>query len=325
MPGSELVEARKAWSENKVDQFRQAVLALSAVTDHDDLCIYVTGSFGRLEASLHSDLDLFFVKDNIVAEGGMSRIDQIMMDAALISTCRSMGFPDFSGDGEYLQVHYLSKMRGHLGGRSDDYENLFTARLLLLLESLPIYNDTLYHSVLREITGSYFRDYEAHEGDFQPTFLMNDILRFWKTLCLNYEHSRNNATNDEAEVRKSQLRNIKLKFSRMLTCFSLVIPLAVPRQSISVDDCVRLMGERPLERLRKVALDHDEVRLWDTLVEEYGWFLDKTGRSRDEVLDWVGSIPDRQEAHDRAARFGDNMYQLLSSIAEPATMKVLVI
>ena len=325
MPESALIDERKAWSEEKINEFRQAVLALPDVTMHNDLCIYVTGSFGRLEASQYSDLDLFFVKENGSKEVRMSRIDEILMDAALISTCRTMGFPEFSGDGEYLQVHYLQDMRDRLGGRYDDYENLFTARLLLLLESLPIYNEALYGNVLREITESYFRDYEAHERDFQPTFLTNDILRFWKTLCLNYENSRNNATGDETEVRKSQLRNIKLKFSRMLTCFSLVIPLAVPRQSISIDDCVQLMQERPLERLRKVASDHDQGELWDALAEEYGWFLDKTGRGRTDVLHWIGSVADRQEAHERAGRFGDNMYQLLSSVADPATMKVLVI
>ena len=325
MPGSELIEERKAWSESKINQFRRAVKALPEVFGHNGLCIYVTGSFGRLEASEHSDLDLFFVKDSPLEDVQMSRIDEILMDAALIATCRNMGFPDFSGDGEYLEVHYLHKMRRHLGGRSDDYENLFTARLLLLLENLPIYNEVLYQSVLRQITESYFRDYGRHEGDFQPTFLMNDILRFWKTLCLNYEHSRNNLTNDETEIRKSQLRNMKLKFSRMLTCFSLVIPLAVPRQSISIDDCVQLMQERPLERLQKVALDRDKVGLWDALSEEYGWFLDRTGRSRDEVLHWIGSGPNRSEAETRAGRFGDTMYSLLSSVAEPATMRVLVI
>ena len=256
----------------------------------------------------------------------MTRIDKTLMDASLITKCRDMRFPEFSGDGEYLEVHGLKDMRENLGGRSDDYENLFTARLLLLLESIPIYNEQLYEEVVSEITESYFRDFPDHVEDFRPTFIVNDILRFWKTLCLNYEHSRNTSSNsDETEVSKSHLRNLKLKFSRMLTCFSLVIPLAVPRDSIEPEVCVKFMQQRPLDRLRSVALESMNDELWDRLSEDYSWFLDTTGRCREDVLSWIGSETNRKEARSRAGRFGNTMYELLNSIAEPATMRYLVI
>ena len=325
MPKSDLVVERKKWSESRIGEFSEAVSALPDVTKHDDLCIYVTGSFGRLEASEHSDLDLFFIKRSAQSHAEMSRIDKTLMDASLIWKCHDMGFPEFSGDGEYLEVHYLPDMLDLLGGRRDDYENLFTARLLLLLESLPIYNDSLYRDVLHKITESYFRDYQDHEADFRPTFLANDILRFWKTLCLNYEHSRNSLGPEGPEAQKSQLRNLKLKFSRMLTCFSLVIPLAVPRPSIGLDECVRLMEERPLKRLETVAIDCNKDALWHELAGEYSWFLETTGRSRDDVLSWLGSSSNRSEALKRVGNFGDTMYQLLVAVANPETMRYLVI
>lgn len=322
---SNLIDERKVWSEVKIENFRQVVRNLPEVTEHDDLCIYVTGSFGRLEASEYSDLDLFFIKSDELRQGGMSRIGGILMNAAFIKACRDMGFPEFSGDGEYLEVHYLDKMLKQLGGRMDDYDNLFTARLLLLLESRPIYNEQLYEETLHKIIGSYFRDYQDHEDSFRPTFLVNDILRFWKTLCLNYEHGRNRFNVDDAEAQKSQLRNLKLKFSRMLTCFSLVIPLAVSRTSIGLDECIQLAQQRPLDRLRNVAFDTDNGALWDTLDEEYSWFLERTGQNRDEVINWVGSSSNRQEGLERAGRFGDAMYELLNTVAKPETMRYLVI
>ena len=325
MPGSSLIEERKKWSASRIDDFSKGVSALPEVTKHADLCIYVTGSFGRLEASEHSDLDLFFIKRKSQGISEMSRIDKTMMDASLIKKCENMGFPEFSGDGEYLEIHYLEDMLEFLGGRTDDYKNLFTARLLLLLESLPIHNPCLYQEFLCEIAGSYFRDYQDHEADFRPTFLVNDILRFWKTLCLNYEHSRNNLSDNLAETRKSQLKNLKLKFSRMLTCFSLVIPLAAPRPSIGLDDCVSLMQERPLDRLRKVATDYNEDALWDKLAGEYGWFLETTGQNRNDVLNWLGSSSNRSEAIKRAQNFGGAMFGLLNAVVKPETMKYLVI
>lgn len=216
-------------------------------------------------------------------------------------------------------------MRQHLGGRRDDYENLFTARLLLLLESQPIYNESLYGEVLRDITLSYFRDYEDHEKDFRPTFLVNDILRFWKTLCLNYEHSRNVAQDDDMELRKNYLKNLKLKFSRMLTCFSLVIPLAMPRGSLEPEECVLLMRKRPLERLQSIAIESDCNAIWEKLANDYAWFLEATGRPRDQVLDWLGSSQNRIEALDRARVFGMSMYELLVTVSNPETLRYLVI
>ena len=324
MPGSKLIDERKRWSRGRLNAFREAVLALPEVNAHADLCIYVTGSFGRHEASEYSDLDLFFIRTDEPTHADMSRIQKTLMDA-LIRKCREMEFPEFSGDGEYLEVHRLQDMQENLGGRSDDYENLFTARLLLLLESLPIHNDQLYEKALQDITESYFRDYPDHEEDFRPTFLVNDILRFWKTLCLNYEHSRNSLAVDGTDGQKSALRNLKLKFSRMLTCFSLVIPLAVARTSIGPQECVSLIQERPLDRLKNAATASKRPELWETLSGDYCWFLELTGQSRDSVLDWIGSRDNREQAFDRAKRFGHTMYELLVAVAAPETQRYLVI
>ena len=326
MSASELVEQRRQWSQAKIDTLGETLSALPEVSKHTDLCIYVTGSFGRLEASEHSDLDLFFINRINVGDSDMPRIQKTLMDASLIRTCESMGFPEFSGDGEYLEIHDLQTMLRNLGGREDDYHNLFTARLLLLLESLPLYNEELFERALQALTESYFRDYPEHVKDFRPTFLVNDILRFWKTLCLNYEHRRNIPPSGDIEANsKSHLRNLKLKFSRMLTCFSLVIPLAVPRDSIDPTECVRLMRARPLERLHKVAVESKQSTLWDKLLDDYAWFLESTGRPRDEVLEWIGKPDNRQEAQDRADTFGYTMYQLLAAVSTPNILRYLVI
>ena len=325
MSGAELLSQRKEWSLCKLTSFKTEVASLDDINTHTDLCIYVTGSFGRLEASSESDLDLFFIKAGTQADEPMSHIDKTLMDASLIQACRRMNFPEFSGDGKYLEIHHLQDITKNLGGRSDDFDNSFTARLLLLLESLPVYNDALYDDFIQEITKAYFRDYPDHENNFRPTFLVNDIIRFWKTLCLNYEHSRNEPNRDEVEIRKSQLKNLKLKFSRMLTCFSLVIPLAVPRTSMEPETCVALMQERPLERLRIVAENSGHSELWDTLAEDYGWFLNLTGQPQDDVLDWVGSSDNRIQAFGRARQFGDRMYSLLTEVASPEARRYLVI
>jgi hypothetical protein len=77
-----------------------------------------------------------------------------------------------------------------LGCASDNSLNAFTARMLLLLESQPVSDETVYTRLRQRIVGFYYRDFDDHNETFLPTFLLNDILRFWRTLTLNYEHHR---------------------------------------------------------------------------------------------------------------------------------------
>ena len=184
-------------------------------------CVYATGSFGRCEASAHSDLDLFIVgkRDGIEELDGkegslLKHLDEICIKAALIDVTRQLGIPEFSGDGRYL-VHYsVHDFTKTLGTPEDDVTNTFTARLLLLLESCPLLEDQVYREIIEEVIGAYWGDYEDHKTDFMPAFLANDILRLWRTFCVNYEAG---TTKIPAEQRaKRRLKNYKLKHSRTL-------------------------------------------------------------------------------------------------------------
>lgn len=69
-------------------------------------CVYATGSFGRFEASVDSDLDLFIAgkKNGEPNQEGkeaslLKRLDEICIKADLIDATRKLGFPEFSGDG----------------------------------------------------------------------------------------------------------------------------------------------------------------------------------------------------------------------------------
>src|SRR4029077_1082056 len=111
-----------------------------------------------------SDLDLFFVSDG---EQPVDRTAKTLIDAELIKITREMGFPPFSNDAQYLEIHSLQEMLEKLGGPEDDFRNFFTARMLLLLESRPVYGDVAYKRILTKIINAYFRDYHDHTGDFR--------------------------------------------------------------------------------------------------------------------------------------------------------------
>ena len=113
---------------------------------NNSLCIYTTGSYGRLEASENSDMDLFFIDTD--ENSPTSNIDKTLINAQVINICRAMKLPEFSKDGGYLTIHNINDIVKELGSPADDYKNYFTARMLLLLESKPIYNE-IYSKITR--------------------------------------------------------------------------------------------------------------------------------------------------------------------------------
>lgn len=279
------------------------------------LAIYATGSYGRREASQYSDLDLFFVAQG---EQPISKICKTLIDAELIRITREVGLPEFSGDGQYLEIHSLDSMKKHLGTRRDDYENLFTARLLLLLESVPVCHDEAYDAIVKATVDTYFRDFSQHESDFRPLFLLNDIVRFWRTVCLNYESGRAAPDTDEVKY-KARVKNLKLKFSRSFTCFSAIMHLVQGKPGISPDGILEVVRLSPAQRIESAAaaLPGGDT-LASAVFDEYGWFLEQTGREVVEVVDWMRDEHNHATAMEHADRFGEALYRLVFGIAENA-------
>jgi predicted nucleotidyltransferase len=174
---SDLLKERRDFSAGRLQELQRRISTVRELAEHTNLSIYVTGSYGRLEAHSGSDLDLFFISDGDTA---VDRTTKILIDAELIRMASGMGFPPFSNDAQYLEKHSLNEMLDKLGGAEDDFKNFFTARMLLLLESRPVYGEAAYKRILTEIIGAYFRDYHDHTGDFRPLFLVNESSAFGK-------------------------------------------------------------------------------------------------------------------------------------------------
>ena len=257
----------------------------------------------------------------------ISKLDEIRLYAKLIDCVEEQKLPGFSNDGEYLTVHYLDDIHTALGSPSDDYRNFFTTRMLLLLESRSLFNDCVYKNAINETIDSYYRDYHDHEKDFRPVFLINDIIRFWKTLCLNYEHRRNRKNLNEEQKNKNHLKNLKLKFSRMLTCFSAVPLLVRDRSVIDPEKLSEIIHKSPLERLNQTTEFIPDINeLVAEIEKNYVWFLDATNKLPSEAATWISDDETRNEAFDRARKFGGDMYKLLvKSTTETDLLRYIVL
>ena len=316
-PLPEELGRRREFSCRRMNELRIKLGQLDEVARFPKLAIYATGSYARNEASEYSDIDLFFLHSGSKTQEKTSRLNELRLFARVIESVEGMHFPTFSNDGEYIKLLFLEEMLEMLGGREDDFHNYFTARMLLLLESTPLVNDVLYAQVMETIVGAYFRDYPDHTSDFRPVFLINDILRFWKTLCLNYEHRRNRPGDDPEQRRKQHVKNFKLKFSRMITCFGTIAAVCALPAPIETHHIMALTRKMPLERLvDAIEPFRDLSSLRDEIIKDYVWFMEQTGLSTEELRGRFVTPQEKREMFRRADTFGARVFDALNFVSE---------
>jgi predicted nucleotidyltransferase len=306
---------RALYSQMRLEELRGRLDRAPQVQDLTGFTIFSAGSYGRLEASPHSDIDLFFLYQGHRSEQSEPQTAELRLFGALIEMVGDMHFPKFSNDCQYLRALSLADVLKHLGGPYDDYHNHFTLRMLLLLESKCLYGTEAYNHIIREIVTSYYRDYPDHQASFEPWFLLNDIGRFWKTLLLNYEHKRNTLPTDDAEKTKQKVRNFKLKFSRMMTCFATIAALGSSARPVTEDIVMDVIGLTPRQRLERVAEQRTDAKTAiQRVLDDYAWFLEQTALAADDLRGMFADKSRRAAMFERANTFGDKMYEILATI-----------
>ena len=320
-----LLSERSVYSGSKLDILRSHLAKSKHVGEFRRLTIYTAGSYGRLEASPHSDIDLFFVVAAPKNSFQEIRVPEIRLLSEIVDIGDKMSFPKFSNDGQFLKILFSDDMLENLGSPEDDYQNHFTARMLLLLEGRVVFGDATYKRLLSQTIATYFRDYPHHPEDFRPTFLINDILRFWKTLCLNYEHKRNEESS-RLKV-KHKIKNFKLGFSRLLTCFATVAALSTFRQTVTPQNVLKICHMTPSERLITAAGSNSNARAKVVeALELYAWFLNKTALSTVQLEKHFALKPNRVEAFGKAREFGNKIFDILQILdRDHRSMRYLVV
>lgn len=319
---SEIYRLRARVSANKLKLLSQQLANDTAVRPFEDrLAVFCAGSYAREEASEHSDIDLFFVYAQNSQPAEQQHTKELSLFGRLIEVAKGLDFPAFSNDSQYLETHKAEDVLATMGSRDDDARNYFTLRMLMILESKCILNVNAYDRVLTDFMGAYYRDYPDHSETFEPTFLLNDIGRFWKTLLLNYENRRlqrpadGESAEDEDKKIQQKVRNYKLKYSRMTTCFATVAALGSMESPVQLEHAKAIVSRTPRQRLEYVVERQPELQdAVQELIDGYSGFLTMTELPTVELQSHFRDKARKTELFREAENYGSAMFRLLQQL-----------
>lgn len=267
--------------------------------DDPNCAVVVTGSLGRGEANDGSDADWFLLVD------GPSDPSHARLAREIGPRIRSVVAKDVGPTGTFGEIVPSHDLVHYIAGTRDTNKNL-TRRMLLLAESRALTNPMVRERVIRNVLARYVlhdRPVSNKQGRYDPIphFLLNDVVRYWRTVASDYASKMWERTQQGWGI-----RNVKLRFSRkllfvwgLLASFSgplfdagLLAPAAREEEFLMLLlDLIREQTEvSPLELLARVAAA-DGVKE-DTARDIFGAYDEFLGALADpERREHLESIP----------------------------------
>lgn len=218
-------------------------IARAEFGNETEFLIGVNGSFARREATRASDVDFFFlaVTPDVLplrkVRERKATFEELLEKNLNIRLPASEGVFD-----KPLAVDKICE----IGGLKDKNVTI-TRRMLLLLEGEWVFNEKAFHAVRDRLLDEYLRNDPG--SDKICMFLLNDIIRYWRTICIDLEHK-----SDTGE-KPREIRLIKLRFARLLLYASGVFAighgygLSAAEKKVSL---VELFGMSPIDRIEEI-------------------------------------------------------------------------
>jgi predicted nucleotidyltransferase len=251
----------------------------------EDTNLVVFGSLARGEWTSKSDLDWTYLID------GEVNADHLRISQRINTILGEKKFVDPGPTGTFGNMAFSHEIVHQIGGQSDTNKNT-TQRVLLLLESCFIGKRGEAHErIIRAIINRYLEEDDHHlMSDSKryrvPRFLLNDLVRFWRTMAVDFASKQR-----DRGGKGWGLRNAKLRMSRKLIfasglaiCFGVTLdPKLNCHISTDKDDIKLNLINHIRERIRFTPLEvlsnfmkQYEVpdRIAKKLFHSYAEFLD---------------------------------------------------
>lgn len=203
----------KAYSGNLLEKCRSFFDARIAELKLDPgaICVAATGSVGRHEALEASDLDLIVISKLPQTPKGCAAEQTDLLYKRFTEGLSAYLDIDVSEGRSVMGAVALDDLADSdkIGGDHDDRIAL-TRRTLVLTESAKA-GGTLS---LREVRRQILEAYSPNEDNYHPLPLCNDVARYYRQLCIDYNQKHKTADREWAE------KNVKLRHSRKFWYFT---------------------------------------------------------------------------------------------------------
>ena len=249
------------------------------------------GSLARDEWTSGSDVDWAFLVD------GQADPEHFRLEQLIAETIRDTKYVKPGDTGTFAAMVSSHELIHYVGGTEDSNQNL-TRRILLLLESTSLTDPVVHERVVKAILKRYIVCDPAVSSLDQrpfrvPRFLLNDMVRYWRTVAVDYASKK-----WQQREKKWALRNVKLRMSRklffvkgLLICFDCELNpdgYALPEEAdsevaeaILATRCFHLSRMTPLDLLCSTLLERCGRETAEKIVSAYDSFL---GKLHDEQI-----------------------------------------
>lgn len=256
----------------------------------EDTSLVVFGSLARGEWTSKSDLDWTYLID------GGANSDHLRISQEIQRHLKEAEYAGPGPTGIFGNMAFSHDIIHQIGGQYDTNKNT-TQRILLLLESCPIGKRTeAYERVIRGVINRYLEE-DVHPliRDSRryrvPRFLLNDIVRFWRTMAVDFASKQRDRAGEGWGLRNAKLRmSRKLIFaSGLLVCFGTTLDPDLNDQISTDQDAIKLklvnyIRDRVrLSPLQILAKSVEQYEVPDTTAKElFGAYAEFLGLLDDE-------------------------------------------
>ena len=278
--------------------------------------VILLGSIARRESTIASDCHYY-----ILQNGASPEVTRKLIDAAERVRERH-GIKESGGQGVFGKIVIAPNLYESIGLEVDSNNNM-TRRILLLAESEPVTVGETHKEVIDNIILRYCSDYlppNRKEDDpvKVPRYLLNDLVRYWRTMAVDFGTKRWQTSKDETNVRLAKLMiTRKILFAGPLATL-LLVPQKIRKNKELAEYLKQSFEKSPLAQLTGTLdlLNNISKTALKELLRSYDEFIKILSSPKErEILEGLGKGKGQDsETWKKCKRLGETTQKSLEKI-----------